>query len=196
MPGYIKAALHKYQHPAPTHPEYAPHQWNPPVYSAKTQYVEDKRDSPALSPKYVTHLQQLGGTLLYYACAVDSTLIMLVNVMASEQTRATASTVDKIIKLLNYCTTHPEATLRYHVSDMILNVHSDASYLSEREAKSRTGGFFYMVSNTDKDNILTNGAILMISTVLKHVMSSAAEAEIGAVFLNVKEGAVLCTTLE
>jgi hypothetical protein len=27
-------------------------------------------------------------------------------------------------------------------------------------------------------------------------MSSAAEAEIGAVFINVKEGAVLCTTLE
>jgi hypothetical protein len=38
---YIKAALHKYQHPAPTRPEHAPHQWNPPVYRAKTQYVED-----------------------------------------------------------------------------------------------------------------------------------------------------------
>jgi hypothetical protein len=53
-----------------------------------------------------------------------------------------------------------------------------------------------MGSNTDKANILTNGAILIISTVLKHVMSSAAEAEIGAVFLNAKEGTVLHTTLE
>jgi endonuclease I len=26
MPGYIKAALHKYQHPAPTRPEHAPYQ--------------------------------------------------------------------------------------------------------------------------------------------------------------------------
>jgi hypothetical protein len=43
---------------------------------------------------------------------------------------------------------------------------------------------------------LTNGAILVVSKVLKHVMSSAAEAEIGAVFLNAKEGAVLRTTLE
>jgi hypothetical protein len=33
-------------------------------------------------------------------------------------------------------------------------------------------------------------------TVLKHVMSSAAEAEIRAVFINAKEGAVLRTTLE
>jgi hypothetical protein len=43
---------------------------------------------------------------------------------------------------------------------------------------------------------LTNGEILIISKVLKHVMSSAAEAEIGAVFIYAKEGAVLRTTLE
>jgi hypothetical protein len=51
MPGYIKEALHKYQHPAPTHPEHAPHQCNPPIYGAKTQYVEETQDNPALSPK-------------------------------------------------------------------------------------------------------------------------------------------------
>jgi hypothetical protein len=111
-----------------------------PVSVANTQYVEDTQDIPALSPKDVTHLQQIGGTLLYYAPAVDPSLIMWVNILASEQTRATATTVDKIIKLLNDCTNHPEANLRYHASKMILNIHSDASYLSEREAKIRAGG--------------------------------------------------------
>jgi hypothetical protein len=53
-----------------------------------------------------------------------------------------------------------------------------------------------MGSNTDKATKLTNGAIIIISTVLKHVMSSAVEVEIGAVFLNAKEVTVLCTTLE
>jgi hypothetical protein len=62
--------------------------------------------------------------------------------------------------------------LRYQASDTILNIHSDASYLSEREAKSRTGGFFYTGSNIDKATRLTNGAILIISTVLKHGISS------------------------
>jgi hypothetical protein len=62
------------------------------------------------------------GTLLYYAIYLDPTLIIPVNVLASEQTRAIAVTADKIIKLLN--------------------TYSDASYLSEREAKSRAGGFF------------------------------------------------------
>jgi hypothetical protein len=107
MTRYIKAALHTYQHPAPTLTEDAPHQWNAPVYGAKAQYVEDTQDRPALSPKDVTSLQQLGGTLLYNARAVYPPLIMPVNVLASEQTRATAATADKIIKLLNYCTLHP-----------------------------------------------------------------------------------------
>jgi hypothetical protein len=191
MPGYIKEALHKYQHAAPARPEYPPHTWNPPVYGAKTQYVEDETTSPALSNKDVNKLQQLTGTLLYYARAVDPTLIMPINMLASEQSRATSVTADKVIQLLNYCNTHPETKKRYHASDMILHIHSDASYLSEKEAKSRAGGFFYMGSSTNTDKNLTNGAILIISTVFKHVMSSAAEAEIGAVFINAKEGAVL-----
>jgi hypothetical protein len=42
MPGYIKAALQTYQHPVPARPEHAPHTWNPSIYGAKTQFVEDK----------------------------------------------------------------------------------------------------------------------------------------------------------
>jgi hypothetical protein len=112
LPGYIEAALHKYQHAAPAHPEHAPHTWNPPIYGAKIQYVEDETTSPALSDKDVNKLQQLTGTLLYYARAVDPTLIMPINVLASEQSRATAVTAEKVIKLLNYCNTHPETKLR------------------------------------------------------------------------------------
>jgi hypothetical protein len=65
---------------------------------------------------------------------------MPINVLASEQSRATSVTADKLIKLLNYCNTHPETKIRYHASYMILHIHSDASYLSENEAKIRAGG--------------------------------------------------------
>jgi hypothetical protein len=105
-------------------------------------------------------------------------------------------TADKVIELLNYCNAHPETKISYHASDMISHIHSDASYLSENEAKSRAGGFIYMGNTTKNDKKLTNGPILIVRKVLKHVMSSAAEAEIGAVFINAKEGAVLRTTLE
>jgi hypothetical protein len=86
-----------------------------------------------------------------------------VNVLASDQTHATTATA--------------EAKLRYYTSGMILNIHSNDLYLSEREAKSRSAGLFYMGSNIDSQNRLTNGAILIISTMLKHVMSSAAESK-------------------
>jgi hypothetical protein len=62
--------------------------------------------------------------------------------------------------------------------------------------KAGLGDSFTWAATTTKDKKLTNGAILIISKVLKHVMSSAAEAEIGAFFINAKEGAVLRTTLE
>jgi hypothetical protein len=194
--GYIKAALHKYQHPAPARPEHSPHTCNPPIYGTKTQLVSDPKPSPAISDKDVKRLQQLTGTLIYYERAFDPTLIMPINLLASEQSNPTEVTAYKVIKLLNYCNMHPETKIHYHASAMILHIHSDASYLSENEAKSRAGGFFYMGNTTKNNNKLTNGAILIVSKVLKHVMSSTAEAEIGAVFINAKEGAVLRTTVE
>jgi hypothetical protein len=142
MPGYIKAALHKFQHPTPTCPRNAPHTWSPPIYRSKTQYIEEQKDSPLLPQNDVTQIQQLAGILLYYARAVDPTLILSVNVLASEQSQATYAASDKVIHLLNYCATHPEAKLRYHASNIILKIHRGASYLSEREAKSRAGIFF------------------------------------------------------
>jgi hypothetical protein len=53
-----------------------------------------------------------------------------------------------------------------------------------------------MGNATKNDKKVTNGAILIVSKVLKHVISSAAEAEIGAVFINTKEGAVIRTILD
>jgi hypothetical protein len=64
--------------------------------------VENETTSPALSDKDVNKLQQLTGTLLYYARAVDPTLIMPINVLPSKKSRAKADTAEKVIKLLNY----------------------------------------------------------------------------------------------
>eukprot|EP00957_Ditylum_brightwellii_P202448 15330222-Ditylum_brightwellii.AAC.1 len=82
------------------------------------------------------------GTLLYYAQAVDSTLLMGLNTLGSQQATATEETAKAVVMILDYCATYPDAVLRYHRSDMILHVYSDASYLSEPEARSRAGGHF------------------------------------------------------
>ena len=84
------------------------------------------------------------------------------------------------------------AKIRYKASDMVLNIHSDASYLSAPKARSRAGGYFFLGSvPRDGDPIKLNGAIHITCTILKLVAASAAEAELGALFLNAQEAKVL-----
>jgi hypothetical protein len=74
---------------------------------------------------------------------------------------------------------------------MILNVHSDASYHSAPKAKSRAGGYSFLGSiPRDGDQIQLSGAIHVTCTILKLVAASAAEAELGAQFLNAQEAKV------
>jgi hypothetical protein len=76
---------------------------------------------------------------------------------------------------------------------MALAIHSDASYLSEAKARSRAGGHMFM-SNTDEIPP-NNGAVLNISQIIRAVMSSAAEAELGALFINAKTAVSIRHTL-
>ena len=91
---------------------------------------------------------------------------------------------------------HPDAIIRYYPSDMVLNVHLDASYLTAPKARSRAGGFFFLGS-LPKDGcpIKLNGAILTQCAILKCVAASAVEAELGALFLNAMEVKIIRLTL-
>jgi hypothetical protein len=97
-------------------------------------------------------------------------------------------------QFLDYAATQDDVILTYKASDMILAIHSDASYLSEPKARSQVGGHMFMAGD-DKIPI-NNGAVLNISQIIKSVMSSAAEAELGALLINAKTAASMRTTLE
>ena len=90
---------------------------------------------------------------------------------------------------------NPVAKLRYTASEMILRVESDASYLTEPGAHSRAGGHHYLGNLADTPNFF-NGPILNIAKVLRNVLSSAAESEVAALFVNAKEATTLRITLE
>jgi hypothetical protein len=68
---------------------------------------------------------------------------------------------------------------------MVLAVHSNALYLSEPAARSRAGGHFFCSSNVD--DLPNNWAVLNISKILKAVISSAAKAKLGALYINARE---------
>ncbi len=100
--------------------------------------------------------------------------------------------MEHVNQFLDYMWAHPDAMIRYRASDMILNVHSDASYLSAPKACSHAGGYFFLGSiPQDGDPIKLNGAIHITCTILKLVAASTAEAELGAIFLNAQEAKVL-----
>jgi hypothetical protein len=112
----------------------------------------------AASAADITRAQGIVGTLLYYARSVDPTLSMPLSTIASRLSTATATTMDAVKHLLNYCSTKPNATIRYFTSDMQLKIHSDASYLSEPKAKSRSGRYFFLGnSNHSQCTHLSNG---------------------------------------
>ena len=111
MPIYIKEDLHKFQHPAPSLPQDAPHAWNQRVYGAAVQYADQPKDSPILPPKSINLVQQIIGTLLYYSIAVDPTMLVAIGTIASQQSKATQATRDAIVWLLNYVASHPNTTI-------------------------------------------------------------------------------------
>jgi len=175
--------------------EHSPHKWTRPNYGAPVQYTEPTDTSPPLNHQATKTLQEIIGVLLYYARAVDSTMLVALGSLAAAQAHGTEVTAAACTKLLNYAATHPDATVRFHASKMILHIHSDASYLSEPAARSRVGGFFYL-DNGDHAVPHLNGAIHVISQIMNTVMASAAEAEFGGLFLNGQAACPIRTTLQ
>jgi hypothetical protein len=188
MPNYIQQALHNSQHNTPTRPQHAPYPWRAPTFGTKIQLTPPPDNTPLVDKKQIMRTQQVLGTLLYWARAVNPTIIPVISALASEQATATETTVGKITQLLNYCATNPNAKILYAASDMLLNIHSNASYLSEPKAWIRVGGHFFLSSATNSTNHIHNGPILTISTVYKNVLSIIMEAEVAGTFVNAKEG--------
>jgi hypothetical protein len=195
MPNYVQDALLEFQHPAPTKPEHQPHRHNPPQYGTQIQMTEPLDTTEALDKAKILRLQQITGKFLYYSRAVDPTMNAALSSLASQQSKGTKQMAQDASKFLNYCATHPDAKLRYYASDMVLKLHSDASYLSESKARSRAARNFYM-GNKDNDNDTHNGSILATTQIMKSVLSSASEAKIGALFENTKRATILRITLE
>jgi hypothetical protein len=99
--------------------------------------------------------------------------------------------------MLDYLVHNVTAKVRFHASDMIMNIHLDASYLSEAKACSRTCGHFFMGwQPADGKPIRINGAFHVSDNILPFVVASAAEAELGALYHNFQTSIVFCRTLE
>jgi hypothetical protein len=96
--------------------------------------------------------------------------------------------------LMDYASTYPLA-IRYHESNMVLHIDSDAAYLVLPNACSRFAGHYYLSNQPPekpaKPEPKTNGPILTVCKTIRGVMASAAEAKTGGVYGNAQE-AIAC----
>ena len=76
---------------------------------------------------------------------------------------------------------------------MILNIDSDEAYLVAPKARSRAGGFYYIMGNKNKQ--LINRPVASNTKIIKNVMSSTSEAEIGGLYMNAKLAVPIRKTL-
>ena len=144
MLSYVYKALHIFQHILKGGKEYSPHTCAPIQYGKKIQYADPLDTAEYLSDKETNIMQQVCGTFLYYAIAIDNTILIALSDIYSEQSKATTNTAKQVAKLLNYLASNPQAEIQYRASGMQLVIHSDASYLSVARARSRASGVHFL----------------------------------------------------
>ena len=194
VPGYVKRKLVKWQHPKPSRPQHSPYHAAPIVYGAKVQTPVPSDKTAPLTKDQIKQVQEIVGAFIWYGQACDPTLTAALSAIASRQTKGTEAVMAACHQLLDYLATHPNAAIRYHASDMVLAFDTDASYLSEMDGKSRAAAYYYLTKEGNR--AFHNGAIDVLSTIIKHVMSSASEAETSALFYGCKRAIPYRVTLE
>jgi len=70
-------------------------------------------------------------------------MLTALSAIASAQAEPMEETMTCCKQFLDYAATQQDAILTYKASDMVLVIHSNASYLSKPKARSRAGGHFF-----------------------------------------------------
>ena len=192
MKGYVKKAPLQFQHKNPlrTMPPHPSTSHQITVKNIKWLILTDLFKP---TTKAQTHfLQQVTGKFLYYAHTVDCTMIHALNDLAT-QTHSGTQKKKKVVKhFLSYCASNLDSTTLYCVSDLILNIDSDAAYLVAPKDRSQVGEFYYM-GNSNKQ--LINGPVAVNAKIIKNIMSSASEAKSGGLYMNAKVAVPMRMTL-
>ena len=131
MPGYVKKKLQEYGHVMKFRIQTCPYQPEPKIFGTEVQAPLPPNTSPKLDSKGIKRVQKIVGSILYYAQAVDMTVLKALSSIVVEQKNATDKTMARCTHLLDYLSHNANAKVRFYASDMILNIHSNASYLSE-----------------------------------------------------------------
>ena len=116
---------------------------------------------------------------------MDNKLLVGLSAIGAQQASATQRTSATIDQILDYCATYPADGILYRSSDMVLCLHSDAGFHNDSNGRSRAGAHIFLSENDAMPR--WNGPVLTLAKIIKFVVSSASEAELGAMFITAQE---------
>jgi hypothetical protein len=196
MLDYIKKKLQEYKHIMPPKIQPCPYSPEPKKSGTEAQAPHPPDSTPKLDAKGIKRVQKTVGSILFYARAVDMMVLMALSLIAAEQTKVMEKTMARCTQLLEYLSGRADAKVQFQTSNLILNIHLDASYLSEAKARSRACGHFFMGwMPKDGEPICLNGAFHVSTILLNFIVASAAEAELGTIYHNCRTGIIFELTL-
>ena len=190
---YVTKALKQFNHKLKKK-QHQPYPSTPIIYGTKKQYTTPQSTAPLLNNKGKKFIQKVCRKFLFLGRAVDSTLLFPISAITSREATPTEDTMRQTKHLLDYIATQEEDFLKFKASDMKLAAHSNASYLRETKACSRAGGHFFLSSDSTIPQ--NNRAALNIAHIIKHVMSSATEAELVTLYIMARKAVYIIIILE
>jgi hypothetical protein len=146
-------------------------------FGQTTQPTHVNSYSPPLSTEGVKRIQGIIGAL--------NKLLAILSALSSQQATATEATNVAMIQCLDYLATYPDNGTAYRASDMILCAHANAGFHNEsKKGHSQASAHIFISKNNPFPK--HNNLVLLISQIMKFVMSSAAKAELGALYTTAK----------
>jgi hypothetical protein len=111
MSKYVRQQLVRYAHPTPAKPQHCPYTLNPITYGKDNQAPTPQDNSPLLNAAGKKRIQQIVGSFLYYAHAIDPTILKALLAIPSQQSNPTEETNGRVHQYLDYMATHPDAKI-------------------------------------------------------------------------------------
>ena len=111
IPGYVKQALINFHHEF-NNATHSPSPFKAPVYGQKIQIATINKTN-SMTTVQTKLLQEVCGTFLYYARAVNCTILHGLNDLATRSKEGTQKIVKALNHFLDYFVTHPEAVVLY-----------------------------------------------------------------------------------
>jgi hypothetical protein len=106
--------------------QHCPYSPEPKRYGADAQSPLPSNNTQKLTNNEIKQVQKIVGSILYYARAVNMTVLMALSTIAGKQTKGTKRTLEKAYQVLDYLAMHHDAKVQFCASNMVMNIHSDA----------------------------------------------------------------------